>query len=250
MKLHFLGLGAQRCGTTSLHAWLSGQPQLCLPQVKELQYFTHHHQRGDRWYHHQFRPLAGTDLVGELTPYYFFHPFAAERIKAYAPDVRLLVLLCDPVQRLLSHFLHSKRFGFEPLPLLMALEAEPGRLTGAEQILSQPGGRHFAHQEQSYLARSRYEIQLERYHSLFSADQILVLRSEDLFDRSAETLSRLAGFLGFKPSRPDGLTLPKLGSTGSYRLSDQLHHELRASLANTYDVLARRYQIRWDNDPS
>jgi len=249
VKLHFLGLGAQRCGTTSLHSWLSGQPQLCLPRVKELQYFTHHHQRGDRWYHHQFHPLAATDLVGELTPYYLFHPFAAERIKAFAPHVRLVVLLRDPVQRLLSHYLHSKRFGFEPLPLLMALAAEPGRLAGADQILSQSGGRHFAHQEQSYLARSRYEIQLERYYGLFPANQILVLRSEDLFENSVETLSRLSRFLGFKPSDSDCLTLPRLGSTGSYRLSDQLHHELRGSLANTYDVLARRYQISWENDP-
>lgn len=249
MKLHFLGLGAQRCGTTSLHAWLSSQPQLCLPLVKELHYFTHHYQRGQDWYLRQFQSVSPSDLVGELTPYYLFHPFAPERIKVAAPDVRLVVLLRDPVQRLLSHYLHSKRFGFEPLPLLMALDAERERLAGAELILSRPGGRHFAHQEQSYLARSRYQIQLERYYRLFPAEQILLLRSEDLFERSAETLKRLAVFLDLTPSRPDVFRLPKLGSTRPYRLSDQLHAELRASLADTYDILAKRYQISWSNNP-
>ncbi len=245
MRLHFLGIGAQRCGTTSLHAWLARQPQLCLPQGKELHYFSHHYSRGECWYASQFRPNSPRDLIGEITPYYLFHPLAPKRIRDQAPNARLIVLLRDPIDRLVSHYLHSVRFGFERLPLISALQAERYRLADAEQVLIQPGRRHVAHQEQSYLARSRYQIQLRRYYALFPPEQILLLRSEDLFAKPADGLMRLADFLGFQP-RSDQLMLPRMGSTRRYQLSDQLRSELRADLAETYQVMSARYQMTWD----
>ena len=70
-----------------------------------------------------------------MTPYYLFHPLAAERIAAALPDVKLIVLLRDPVERALSQYFHSKRLGLEPLELEEALAAEPKRLANAEAAL-------------------------------------------------------------------------------------------------------------------
>ena len=96
-----------------------------LPQKKELHFFTHRYWRGKRWYGRQFRAATPDQKCGEITSYYLFHPLVPERIQRCCPKVRLIVLLRDPVERALSQFFHSQRFGLELLPLERALAAEP-----------------------------------------------------------------------------------------------------------------------------
>ena len=127
-------------------------------------------------------------------PYYLFHPLAAKRIAAALPDVKLIVLLRDPVERALSQYFHSKRLGLEPLELEAAFAAEVHRLADADAALRR-GESHRSHQQHSYLSRSRYEHQLFRFEKLFSSAQLLILRSEDLFDQPRRTWDRVLDFL-------------------------------------------------------
>ena len=79
------------------------------------------------------------------------------RIQRCCPQARLLILLCEPVERVLSQVLHSQRLGLEPLPLEEAFAVESEHLRNAGE--AQTGGeRHKCHQEHSYVARSRYEL--------------------------------------------------------------------------------------------
>ena len=98
----------------------------------------------------------------------------------------------------MSQVFHSQRLGLEPLPLEQALAAECERLAGADDVLTAVDGRHRSHQEHSYVARSRYELQLQRFEACFAADQIILRRSEDLFERPEQVWFDLLHHLGLQ----------------------------------------------------
>lgn len=246
----WLGLGTQKGGTTSLHRVLEQHPQVVLPAGKEAHFFSLHYVRGAAWYAEQFQPRPGLApealQAGDITPYYLFHPLAPERIRALLPQARLVVLLRDPVARSLSQYFHSRRLGLEPLPLAQALAAEPERLRGAEAQLRAGLGRHLSHQEHSYLARSRYPEQLERYERFFAADQLLLLRSEDWFEQPQQELDRITTFLGLE--RLPLQCQPAAANAGAGEaagVDPQLLHQLRSQLEPVYSTMAERYGIRW-----
>src|ERR1700690_2023470 len=108
----FIMIGAQRCGTTSLFRMLSAHPQT-LPATfrKGVNYFDLNYHRGMRWYQGHF-PVAGiarltTSAHGgpvafEASGYYFYHPFALERLARDLPGTKLVLMLRDPVERAFS----------------------------------------------------------------------------------------------------------------------------------------------------
>lgn len=201
----FVIIGAQRGGTTSLHAYLRGHPGIQTPAKKELHFLTDRFDRGEDWYIGQFPATvpAGT-LVGEATPYALFHPLAPRRLRDIAPSARLIVLLRNPVDRAYSHYLHERARGHELLSFEDAIAAEPTRLWGLEERLA--GGELLAsdvHKRASYLERGRYARQLERWHEAFPPEQLLVLRSEDLYRNPAETTKRVTDFLDLPPLQSD-----------------------------------------------
>ena len=120
-------------------------------------------------------------MRGDITPFYMFHKAVPERIRSVLPNARLIVLLRDPVERVLSQYFHARRHGYEQLDLMSALEAEEQRLFGSDAVVSSADGIHYSYQKHSYVSRSRYELQLKRYRECFPKHQLLVLRSEDLF---------------------------------------------------------------------
>ena len=245
----FLGIGAQKGGTTTLQRLLQHHPQVFLPDAKELHYFSLHYARGPRWYAAQFEAALPDQFCGEITPYYLFHPEAPARIASLLPDVKLVILLRDPVERALSQYFHSRRLGLEPLPLEDALAAEADRLYGANQILASPEGRDRSHQEHSYVARSRYELQLELYHRYFAADQLLVLRSEDFFSQPTLSWQRLQMFLALTPTPLCRSDLPRAnaGSDEAADVSSLIRQQLREALAPTYQAMHALYGLSWSD---
>lgn len=242
----WLCLGTQKGGTTTLQQLLGKHPQVFLPTCKEVHYFSLHYSRGLPWYQSHYATAEGR-CCGDITPYYLFHPQAPWRIQALLPQARLVVLLRDPVARTLSQYFHAQRLGFEPLPLAEALAAEAERLQGSEPVLEAADGRHHSHQEHSYLARSRYELQLRRYEALFAPDQLLLLRSEDLFAQPEATLQRITHFLALEPlTLPSGAMQPANAGCGEASGVDaEALQNLRQALAPTYATMAERYGITW-----
>jgi len=211
----FLILGAQRGGTTSLARFLERQPGVSIAPVKEVHFFDLHFDRGIDWYRSHF-PLAlrrrweervrGRPLLsGEATPYYLFHPLAPERVHATLPEARLIALLRNPVDRALSQYHHEVRWGCEDAPSFAeALDREENRLAGEEDRLHKEAGyRSVSHNHHSYRARGLYARQLRAWLKWFPREQLLVLRSEDLFTAPRPTLARVLEFLGL-PARELG----------------------------------------------
>jgi hypothetical protein len=119
----------------------------------------------------------------------------------------LIVLLRNPVDRAYSHYLLERSHGDETLEFAAALDAEPERLDGEEARLARdPAYASNPHKRASYMARGEYARQLERWLGVFPGEQILVIRSEDLYEKTAETFALVAQFLGISPEAPIAFT--------------------------------------------
>jgi hypothetical protein len=197
----FVIIGTQRGGTTSLHAYLSAHPQVMTPATKELHFLTDRYERGPDWYLGHFPGELPPDVItGEATPYALFHPLAPRRLLDIAPAAKSIVLLRNPVDRAYSQFLLERSRGKETLDFAAALDAEGQRLDGEEARLARdPAYVSDPHKHASYMARGEYARQLERWFGVFPREQVLVVRSEDLYERSAETFTRVADFLAINP---------------------------------------------------
>ncbi|MCA9913044.1 MAG: sulfotransferase domain-containing protein [Anaerolineae bacterium] len=203
MKPSFLIIGGQKCGTTSLGEALWQHPQIAPERYKEIRYFSERFYKGHAWYMTHF-PLqsqaerAGQTLTLDNTPYYLFHPLAPERVAQFNPDMKLIALLRDPVERTISHYFHNQRRDpeREPLSLMEAIQQEPQRLAGEEaRIRSIPDYPALNHRRYSYVGRSLYVEQIKRWRQYFPAEQLLILRSEDLFSHFEQTYTKILDFL-------------------------------------------------------
>jgi hypothetical protein len=187
-------IGAHKCGTSSLHYYLGLHPEIQMSSPKELRFFCEQavstgqeeqwrwHARGNwsrgvEWYADHFDPAV--PIRGESSPPYTapFFPGSAERMASVVPGARLVYIVRDPIERMLSAWAHYRAAGLER--------------RGIEEALSQPGN--------TYLERSRYHTRLLPYLERFPQDRILILASEDLRDRRRETMAEVFAFLGVDP---------------------------------------------------
>ena len=113
---HFLGVGTQKGGSSSLCQLLKSHPEVFIPKVKEVHYFTKFYDRGEAWYAKHFTDAPAGRLRGEITPFYLFHAAVPERIKALRADMKIVVLLRHPVERTLSQYYHSCRWELRVCP--------------------------------------------------------------------------------------------------------------------------------------
>ncbi len=200
----FLIIGAQKAGTTALYTYLRRHPAITGPSWKEVSFFDRHYARGARWYRGNFPLRPRGRLVGEASPSYLFHPLAPKRVAALLPDVRLIAILRNPVERAYSHYQHEVALGREVLAFEDALDAEPERLRGElERMVADPAYFSRAWWDHTYVGRGLYAEQLDRWLAVFPRDQLLVLTTDDLAERSAETYVRVLAFLGVPPHALD-----------------------------------------------
>ena len=198
-KLDFIIIGAQKCGTTALAHFLSQHPDICMAEPKEAHAFDHVDYAGqwtdkllDEHYGGFFGYAHSEQCLGEATPIYLLLPHAAAEIQAWNPEIKLLVILRDPVERAISHYRMAVEEGYEHLPLWLALLVEPLRMWLGSSRLAE----HSMYRENSYRSRGLYARQLQGFLGYFEPDQILVLRAESLQAEHADTLSEVFEFLG------------------------------------------------------
>lgn len=195
---HFLVAGAMKAGTSSLFHYLSHHPRIVPPVRKEAHYFTVGHRSGknESWYraHFPLQPqLAGGRRTGEATPDYMFDPGVPERIARALPDIRIILVLRDPVARAVSHYRHEVAMGREYLPFEEAIRIEEERRMRA--AAAGPAGQEtWLHA--TYKARGVYVDQIRRIEAVIPRERILILGSGALLRRPAETVATAVDFLG------------------------------------------------------
>jgi hypothetical protein len=213
----FVIIGAKRGGTTSLYNYVLEHPSISplfpgRQHIKGVHYYDSNYHRGLRWYRSHFplqaggthlaRPGIKPAIAGDASPYYLFHPLAAERLARDFPDVRIIVFLRDPVERAYSHFKERTHHGGETLSFEAALDAEEERLCGeAERIRTEPTYLSAEHENHSYLAQGRYLDMLPRWFGLFPREQFHIAASEDLYGDPQRHVNEVWSFLGLAPGR-------------------------------------------------
>jgi hypothetical protein len=174
--------------------------------VKEVHYFDFAYHRGPGWYRSHFPPRFRAEgvrrrerveaAIGEATPYLFW-PAAPRRVHETDPELKLVVILRDPVERAYSHYWDEVSFRKEPLSFEEALEREPERLRGeAERMEADPRYVSDAFYRFSYASRGRYRAQLERWLECFPRERLFVLGLEELLSDRTRVVADLCRFLG------------------------------------------------------
>ena len=172
-------IGAAKCGTTSLHHYLKVHPEIFMANAKELNFFTgkKNWSRGLGWYESQF-PSGGYRTCGESSPRYTAYPEytgVPERMANVIPRAKLIYLVRDPMERIVSQYLHHWNEGVETRPARKAVLApSPNR----------------------YVDRSMYAMQLERFQAHFPESQILVVDQHELQHERDQTMARVFRYVG------------------------------------------------------
>jgi hypothetical protein len=206
----FLICGGQRCGTTSMYRALAEHPAIVKAVLhKGVHYFDIAYGRGERWYRGHF-PLLRTakrrsERLGgvpvqtfESSPYYMYHPHAAQRIARDLPTVKLIVLTRDPVERAYSQHAHEVARGFETeKDFATALGLEAARLRGeTDRLHANPAAYSFSHQHHAYRARGEYVRYLRPLTELLGRDRIHVVDSAAFFASPQPVYDEVIEFLG------------------------------------------------------
>ena len=280
---NFLGIGAQRAGTTWLHAALSSHDEFWLPHLKELHYFDHKfpmrtgcekssspNQRiiakqmsakrrrfladrvqvrgvrdvawelrylfgrwDDEWYASLFEQ-AGGRIAGEITPAYLCLSEAAiAHVYALMPDVRLVLLLRDPVQRAWSH---------AKMDLARHMRREWQAVPHADF------SAHF--RASASRLRGDYVSSIERWLGRFPPSQLLIAFYDEIEEQPRILMQRVLDFLGASVTDADKLaSISTRFNTGELAaIPATLHRELAELYVEQTRVLAQRfgkYPQRW-----
>jgi hypothetical protein len=213
---NFLIIGAAKSGTTTLYYLLRSHPHVRAAARKEIHYFDKNFEQGLEWYRGHFKPVTKRGgrrtITGESSPSYLSDKQVPQRVAEILPDVRLIALLRNPVDRAYSHYQQAFSKGRVELSFEEAIEAEisPGR-------------------SKRFLARGIYVDQLKRWHQFFDREQLLVLKSEDFFSNGQDTLKRVLKFLGLPEWDPERVPIKHEGT-----YTQQMRPETRERLRDYF----------------
>lgn len=184
-NIDFIGIGAQRCGTTTLAKTMAQHPQICMSQPKEVRYFNlgtsysskkienKNYYKDLNWYEKHFLHCGSDCLKGEFSALYLFDKSAPKRIYNLFPNVKLIVSLRSPIDRAYSQYRLLKYYGNEETRDFDVVVRE----------------------EAEYIERGLYYRQLKRYLRFFDIDQIFVVFFEEFVASPNRVMQRLFSFL-------------------------------------------------------
>ena len=249
----FIVIGVGRGGTTSLYHYLSQHPCIIKSAYDELGFFDTNFELGIHWYRSLFPTIFHKNRVirkwkqgmaYDVTPSYIRHPWIIQRIQRLLPNVKLIAILRNPVDRSYSHYHMGKRDGNEKRTLEDAINADIDTLKNNKD----PDVNEYFNTivERSYLARGFYAEQLQIWLNKFPKERLLVISSEDLATKTNDTLATVFDFLGLPNYKIKDLTrkneakYPPMNQDTRKMLVDYFrpHNE------KLYSLLGRRFD--WD----
>jgi len=240
MRLDFLGIGAPKAGTTSLHEYMRTHPQLFLPEAKEQPFFTvddAYEEGWDAFAAVAFHGAPPGRRCGKITPHYMGGPVAwsrsrdepasavtARRIAELFPDVKLIAMLRDPVERAISSYWQTTVLGDDRRPLDEALTEEltPEALNEAR---NRPADGH------QHIVAGEYGRILDDYLRVFPREQLFVGSTAVLGRDPMGLLTDLWRFLGVDEHTPPNLgeRFQVRGTGRRIRLLSALPHAVKTT---------------------
>lgn len=173
-----IGIGAQKCASSWLHAVAGSHPEIGTSDPKEVDFFSYYFDRGYRWYEGHFPETKEAKAYFESSPSYFHDPRAPARAQAYRPELKVLALLRDPVKRAFSNHTHEIIKGHIPsCPFETGLANNP-----------------------AYVEQGLYATHLQRWFHTFPAAQIRVMFAEEIAADAGGSARAVFEFLGVDPT--------------------------------------------------
>ncbi len=194
----FVGIGAQKCASTWIYDVLQDHPEVCLSKEKEIDFFSYRYGYGYQWYERNWSHCDAGKLRGEVSPSYFCEPAVPSRLKAYAPDTKIILSLRDPVDRAISNHKHEVRshnFRGDDITFEAGLKNNP-----------------------NYVNQSRYGLHLANWLEHFSAERILILLLDDIIIDAAGSARSIYRFLGIDPEHSSAALDTKSNESHSFKL--------------------------------
>jgi hypothetical protein len=230
----FAIIGQRRSGTTFLYHLLTLHPHVRRAAKKEPHFFGVFFDEGVEWYRRCFpaprRKGGRMTITGEATPL-MANRLAPERMASVIPNARLIALLRNPVDRTYSDYRQVVGKGRESRPFEEAIGLKDD---GPDE-------------KSPYVMRSVYVDQLQHWSEYFSKEQMLVLKSEELYESPVETLNTVIAFLDLPEWEPKASQLPKRRNTGSYEggmessTRERLEEYFRPHNRRLYEYLGRDF---------
>ena len=170
-------IGAMKSGTTSLHHYLNLHPEICMSRQKELNFFNRdkNWNKGVEWYKSNF--VGQGKIYGESSPNYTDYPRSKnvpQRMFSIIPSAKLIYVVRNPIERIISHYIHLVAIGKEHQCIDRALSDLDSNL---------------------YVTRSKYYFQLSQFLEFYSPSNILVISSEELSNYPQKVMAKVFHFL-------------------------------------------------------
>jgi hypothetical protein len=226
---NFIIIGVRKCGTTSLYHYVKQHPQVLQASRKEIKFFNddERFKLGTKWYLSHFPPIpvASDFITGEASPLYFFKQKVAKRLARKFSDVKLLLILRNPVDRAISEFHFKVRRGNEFKDIRPVIESELNSFAGIENLAAAKKRNN----DTRILLRGLYVYDLQRWMDYFPKEQLLILKTEDLAAEPGKVMHDVFNFLEI-PSYHDSQY--EIKNTGKY---DPIEDDLRLRLEEFYN---------------
>ena len=227
----FVIIGASRSGTTHLFHTLEQHPQIVRSRKKELHFFdkNENYVRGINYYKSSF-PLSfnlpDDALVVEATPAYIYSAQASVRLKKHLPNLKLILLLRNPIQRAISSYFNGKRKGYEPRTI-------------DEVFINNPTLIH-----EDYIQKGIYIDQIQRYEKYLSEGNLLILQSEELFNNKSKVLKDVEKYLNVDAK----LEFAKNVTKHEVKRNEKVSKEIYAVLDQIFDPYNKRLYAYLEKD--
>jgi len=225
---NFLIIGVPRSGTTSLYNYMTEHPLIKSALVKEVQYFSSNFEKGLTWYRSNF-PLKSSEffLTGEASPNYLYHPQAPKRIKEVLPDVKMILLLRNPIDRANSNYWQRVRVKREKRSFEEIVNKEiSNKIKSDEEMFS--GVKNPLDFE--YLSSGIYVHRLKRYYAIFPKEQIKIIPSEEFYADPQKIINSVCDFLNIEK-----IQLKKFKKYNFHKKQPKIDNSLREKLSEFYD---------------
>ena len=220
----FLIIGYHKAGTTSLYDYLVQFENIGSAQKKEVQFFALSYWRGLQWYR-TFFPTNLTKkkiemktnekfITGEASPYYIFHPLSLERIHKTLPDIKLILLLRNPIDRAYSHYMHQRRLKKENVNTFeKVIEKDEERFEVMYKMFKEDKIREYNQEKYGipYISIGKYVRDVKKLLELFPADQILILKSDEFEQSPLNVIKDVLEFLGITSKEKIDLRKKNIG---------------------------------------
>jgi len=246
-------IGAKKGGTTSLWMYLREHPQIAWAERKEIRFFSCNYSKGTRWYRMNFplrtdiqkkeEQVGAPVIVGGCGVNYLCHPLAPERVADLIPDVKVIALLRDPVERARSDYFHARSKGKESATFSEAMRRELDRTEEDWEALRRNGECPPFFQHQSYLYKGLYALQLDRWMQHFDQEQILILKSTSFFEDTEATFETVCRYLSINHV---DLDFEQRYNSGTYAPKE--HEEIMSRVSAFYEEPNKKLREKYGID--